>query len=90
MNTYYTLIFFAFILLFLNSSIADRIYSSPYEQYEKSIPGAKLVMIVPIEGDFTGPQYVAPIPYQMPDRKLLFYLSYSIYESREIFLYILF
>ena len=76
MNTNYTLIFFAFILLFSNSAFAYRLYSSSYEQNQEGNPTSKLIMIVPTEGDFNGPQYVPPTLYKMPDRKLLFCLFF--------------
>ncbi len=77
MNTYYTMIFFAFILFFLNSSIAYRIYSSSHEQDQENIPESKRMMIIPNEGDFAWPQYISPTLYhQMLDRMLLFSLSF--------------
>jgi len=70
MNTYYTVIFFAFILLFSNSPLAYQIYKYPYEPYQENVPVPKMIMVVPTEVDFTEPEYILSPLYQVLDRKL--------------------
>jgi hypothetical protein len=69
MNSYYTFIFFTFILLLSNSSLAYRIYPYHYEQYQENFPPIKMMMVVPAEGDIIWPQYVVPSMNQVPDGK---------------------
>jgi len=68
MNTYYTFIFFACILLFSNSPLAYRIYEYPYESYQENVPVPKMMMVVPTEVDFTEPEYILSPWYQVLDR----------------------
>jgi hypothetical protein len=70
MNTYYTFLFLAFIVLFLNSSLSYRISSYPHEEDEERVSIREVMMAVPNKGDFTGGQYVLSPFYPVPDRKL--------------------
>ena len=70
MRTCYTLIFFALIVLFSNSSLAYRIYQYPYEQYQVNIPLVKLMMAVPTEDGITWPQNLLVRGNRISDGKL--------------------
>jgi hypothetical protein len=71
MNTYYTFIFFAFILLFSNSPLAYQIYKYPYESYQENIPVSKMMMVIPTEVDATDSQYILPPLYRVLDREYM-------------------
>jgi hypothetical protein len=69
MNSYYTLLFFASILLFNHSSLAYRIHPNPYEQYQETVPMFKMILIVPSKGDIPWAEYISPPSNQGFDGK---------------------
>ncbi len=74
MHTSYTFLFFAFILLFSNSSLAYRMFSNPYEQDQDPISALKRMDVVPTEGDSTWLQNALSPSYQTPDGKYFIFI----------------
>lgn len=72
MNSYYTFVFFAFILLFSSSSLAYRMFANTddQDQDQQNILVSRRMILVPSEVIHPGSKYILPSHYQSPDRKL--------------------
>ena len=84
MNTYYTLLSLAFILLISSSSLAHRIH--PYEQYHESFPGSESKLIIPTDSEISWYQYPSLPSHHISDGKIYFsfILYHEEFQSRNI------
>jgi hypothetical protein len=71
MNTCYTCLVIALLLLYLNPSLAYRVHPSSYsyKQYQKDVPSIKMMRVVSTDGDIVWLQDVLVPVNQIPDGK---------------------